>query len=133
MINSCDFEEKWILNDNDCLTVWLRYADDTFTLFPNKDSAINFLHHLNGPHNNIQFTIEFQLNCEIPFLDVLVRRNQNNSFSTAINRKKRLLAFTLNGPPLHHLSIRLILSAHFPVVVSTSVNQPLYYNLPLMI
>ena len=88
MINSCDFEEKWVLNDNDCLTVWLRYADDTFTLFPNKDLAINFLHHLNGPHNNIQFTIEFQLNCEIPSLDVLVRRNQNNSFSIAINGKK---------------------------------------------
>ena len=87
MINSCDFEEKWVLNDKDCLTVWLRYADDTFTLFHNKDSAINFLHHLNGPHN-IQFTIEFQLNCEIPSLDVLVRRNQNNSFSIAINGKK---------------------------------------------
>ena len=44
--------------------------------------------------------------------------------------KKRSLGFTLNGTPLHHVSIRLISSAHFLIVVS--VHQKLYYSLPLM-
>ena len=37
----------------------------------------------------MQFTIEFEQNCEIPFLEVLVKRKQNNSFSTSIYRKKK--------------------------------------------
>ena len=39
-------------------------------------------------HDNIQFTIEFEQNQEIPFLDVSVKRQDNNSFSTSIYRKK---------------------------------------------
>lgn len=46
--------------------------------------------------------------------------------------KKRSLGCTLNGTPLHHVSIRLISSTHFLIVVSASVHQKLYYSLPLM-
>ena len=31
-------------------TVWFRYVDDTFTLFPNKDTAVQFLSYLNTRH-----------------------------------------------------------------------------------
>ena len=61
---------------------------DTFTLFRNKDRAIKFLHYLNSRHGSIQFTIEFQNNQQIPFLDVSIKRQDNNSFSTFIYRKK---------------------------------------------
>ena len=84
----CHFEEKWVLNSSNFPTVWFRYVDDTFTLFRNKDTAIKFLHYLNSRHENIQFTIEFEHNQEIPFLDVSVKRHDNNSFSTSIYRKK---------------------------------------------
>ena len=84
----CHFQEKWVLNSSDRPSVWFRYVDDTFTLFRNKDMAINFLHYLNSRHKNIQFTVEFENNYEIPFLDVLVKRHENNSFSTSIYRKK---------------------------------------------
>ena len=80
----------------------------------------------------MQFTIEFEQNCEIPFLQVLVKRKQNNSFSTSIYRQKSALAFTLNATPLHLVSTRLISSAHFLIIVSTSVHQPRYYSLLLM-
>ena len=79
----CYFEEKWVMNNIDCPTVWFRYVDDTFTLFRNKDTAIKFLHYLNSRHVNIQFTIEFEQNQEIPFLDVSIKRH-NNSFSTSM-------------------------------------------------
>ena len=69
-------------------TIQFRYVDDTFTLFNNKDTAVQFLSYLNSRHKNIQFTIEFEQDYEIPFLDVLIKRHLNNSFSTSIYRKK---------------------------------------------
>ena len=84
----CDFEEKWVMNNGARPTIWFRYVDDTFTLFPNKDTAVQFLSYLNTRHKNIQFTTEFEQDEEIPFLDVLIKRQPNNSFSTSIYRKK---------------------------------------------
>ena len=57
-------------------------------MFHNKDSANDFLHYLNSCHSNIKFTIEFEQNNTIPFLDILVTRNQNNTFMTSIYRKQ---------------------------------------------
>ena len=84
----CDFEEKWLLNAKVSPLFWNRYVDDTFTMFHNKDSANEFLHYLNSCHSNIKFTIEFEQNNAIPFLDILVTRIQNNAFVTSIYRKK---------------------------------------------
>ena len=47
-------------------TIGLRYVDDTFTLFDNKDNAVQFLDYLNGRHDHIKFTIEFEQHSEIP-------------------------------------------------------------------
>ena len=62
---------------------WNRYVDDTFTMFHNQDSANEFLHYLNGCHSNIKFTIEFEQNNAIPFLDILITRNQNSISASA--------------------------------------------------
>ena len=84
----CDFEEKWVMKNIDQPTVWFRFVDDTFTLFKNKNDALSFLHYLNGRHNNINFTTEFEQNEEIPFLDILLKHNLDSPFSTSIYRKK---------------------------------------------
>ena len=60
---------------------WNRYVDGTFTMFHNKDSANEFLYYLNSCHSNIN-------SIAIPFLDILVTRNQSNTFMTSIYRKK---------------------------------------------
>ena len=49
----CDFEEKWVMNNGDRPTIWFRYVNDTFTLFQNKDTAVQFLSYLNSRHKNI--------------------------------------------------------------------------------
>ena len=69
-------------------TIWFRYVDDTFTLFPNKGTAVQFLSYLNSRHTKIQFTTEFEQDQDIPFLGILIKRQSNNSFSTSIYRKK---------------------------------------------
>ena len=83
----CDFEEKWVLNNNASPSIWFRYVDDTFTLFDSKNTATQFLHYLNNCHANIKFTVEFEDNSTMPFLDILIKRH-DRTFSTSIYRKK---------------------------------------------
>ena len=105
----CDFGEKWLVNAKISPSFWNRYVDDTFTVFNNKDSANEFLHYLNSCHSNIKFTIEFKQNNAIPFLDILVTPNQNNTFMTSIYRKKTCVlsqVSTRNGIPSLHESTK---------------------------
>ena len=79
----CHFEEKWVLNNNARPSVWFRYVDETFT-------ATQFLHYLNNCHANIKFTVEFEENSTIPFLDILIKRH-NHTFSDDIYLPKENL------------------------------------------
>ena len=50
----------------------LRYADDTFILWPHDNEALEgFLHHLNSLRPTIKFTLEVKYGT-LPFLDVKV-------------------------------------------------------------
>jgi len=84
----CHFEEKWVFNASVRPSFWYRYVDDTFTMFDSKDTAKEFLRYLNSRHNSIKFTIEFEQDNEISFLDILVKRCPDNSFMTSVYRKK---------------------------------------------
>ena len=72
-----------------------RYVDDTFMLFRNRFSAEQFLEFANTAHNNINFTIEFEDNNKLPFLDTLVTRNDDH-FTTSVFRKKTYTGLGLN-------------------------------------
>ena len=84
----CHFEERWVINGKVRPSLWYRYVDDTFTMFDSKDTACEFLQYLNSRHHSIKFTIEFEQDNVIPFLDILVKRCPNNTFVTSIYRKK---------------------------------------------
>ena len=84
----CNFEEKWVMTGNIQPSIWFRYVDDTFTMFDNKITANQFLQYLNSCHNNIKFTIEFEENDQIPFLDVLIKHSEQRKLSTSVYRKK---------------------------------------------
>ena len=86
----CDFEEKWIkTNLRLHPTLWYRYVDDTFALFDTKDNANEFLKYLNTRHTSIKFTIEFEQDKEIPFLDILIKRCQNNTFLSSVSKPQK--------------------------------------------
>lgn len=66
---------------------WFRYVDDTFVLFDGpKEEIPNILQTLNSIDPCIQFTAEIEVNNEISFLDVLIRRDL--VFSTKVFRKE---------------------------------------------
>ena len=84
----CHFEEKWLMNSRFCPSLWFRYVDDTFTMFDSKDNANEFLSFLNSRHDSIKFTLEFEEDNKIPFLDILLKRCLDNTFSTSVYRRK---------------------------------------------
>ncbi|BHF75020.1 hypothetical protein SprV_0501811300 [Sparganum proliferum] len=53
--------------------LWVRHVDDTFVII-NQDRIGEFTQHLNSIFPNIQFTMEEEKDCQLSFLDVLVRR-----------------------------------------------------------
>ena len=63
-----------------------RYIDDTFVLFSSSDHVKKFHHYLNSRHRNMTFTYEVEEGNKLPFLDVLINRDQDR-FSTSLYRK----------------------------------------------
>jgi hypothetical protein len=95
-------------------SVWLRYVDDTFVVWPHGPSRLqDFISHLNSLSPSIQFTIEMESDSAIAFLDVQVIRKET-TLATNVCRKPthtgRYLNFNPNHPP--HVKRGLIQSLH---------------------
>ena len=67
--------------------VWLRYVDDVFCVFTiPREKILEFYTRINRWHPNLQFTVEFESNNSIAFLDVLVTQEQEK-LTTSLYRK----------------------------------------------
>ena len=66
--------------------MYYRYVDDIFAVFNNEDECNEFFSHLNSLHPSLRFTFEKECNRTLPFLDVLVEKN-DHEFVTSIYRK----------------------------------------------
>ena len=68
-------------------SLWIRYVDDTFDIWPHGSAPLKIFHeHLNQQCPSIQFTIKTEDNGKIPFLDVLITQN-GTQLSTLVYRK----------------------------------------------
>ena len=67
--------------------VFLRYVDDIFCIFDNKNTLNHFYNDINAVHPNLKFSVELEQNKQLAFLDVLLTRH-NNEIETAVYRKK---------------------------------------------
>ncbi len=76
-----DFIECYALNSCDltiCPKFYRRYLDDCFLLFEGDMHTVQlFLQHLNSINNRVRFTVETENNRCLPFLDILIHRNDN--------------------------------------------------------
>ena len=93
----CSLEERML---DDCPLAYhplfySRYVDDTFLLFRDKYQADSFLEYANGLHSNIRFTIEYENDNRLPFLDILITRADDH-FNTTIFRKKTFTGLGTN-------------------------------------
>ena len=93
----CYYESLWL---DECPPIfkpiyYRRYVDDCFLLFRDKEHASLFLNYLNTRHKNITFTIEHEVDQCLPFLDVLVHK-ENNKLYTNVYRKQTYTGLGLN-------------------------------------
>ena len=68
-------------------TLLVKYVDDILAIIP-KNSIIQTLTKLNNFHHKIQFTYETTTNNKLPYLDLLIIINNNNSIDTDWYTKK---------------------------------------------
>ena len=87
----CHFEEQLLQHCPSTFapTYYRRYLDDTFAVFSEPQHAEQFFEFINSHHDAIKFTMERENNKELPFLDMKIKRNTNNSdqFTTSVYRK----------------------------------------------
>ena len=69
--------------------------DDIFLVFRSHDHIEPFLNYLNSRHANIEFTSEIEIDCKLPFLDVLIS-HCNGVFTTSVYRKPTFTGLTTN-------------------------------------
>ena len=78
-------------------------------MFDSKTGAERFPHYLNNRHANIKLTMVVVENQEIPFLNVLLKRNKKKTLSQQRSTDRKLLRVSSQiGTPLHPGTIKFI-------------------------
>ncbi|XP_062700128.1 uncharacterized protein LOC134284823 [Aedes albopictus] len=77
--------EKRLENNKQLPEVWWRYVDDVFSIVK-KHLLPEILNNINNAHKNIEFTCEIEQNNQLPFLDILIVK-QESTLSFEIYRK----------------------------------------------
>ena len=67
--------------------LWLRFIDDTFIIIKS-DNVKKFFAHIISIEASIKFTIEYEKEDTLPFLDILVMKNKSGILETKIYRKE---------------------------------------------
>ncbi|XP_022108452.1 uncharacterized protein LOC110988853 [Acanthaster planci] len=102
-----EFEQTALFSADLKPSVWIRYVDDTFVVWPHSPQDLQlFLQHLNSQHNDIQFTMEKEQHGRIAFLDVEVSRLPDGTLSRTVYRKPTHTDRYLNNWSFHHPSIK---------------------------
>ena len=96
----CEFERKHMVELKKLgVKRWLRYVDDIFATFANKEDAEKVLEFINKQHPNLKFTVEDEKDQQLAFLDVMVKRNSHEYYTT-LYRKPTFTGVYLNWTSL---------------------------------
>jgi hypothetical protein len=84
-----DFEEKFVKTAPEDIkpTFYRRYVDDILVGFQDPTNIDKFWQHINEKHQNIKFTTELESEGRISFLDILIKKEEEDT-STSTYRKK---------------------------------------------
>lgn len=84
-----DFESKALSSTLFKPKLWKRFVDDTCSIWQHGPNELDlFFQHLNNQSYSIKFTMEREVGGCLPFLDVLVFRKVDGSFSHEVYWKK---------------------------------------------
>ncbi|XP_011859451.1 PREDICTED: uncharacterized protein LOC105556945 [Vollenhovia emeryi] len=115
-------------------STWSQYVDDTvqymttfFIWNHGRETLPHFLTFINSQHPNIQFTMETEQNSQIPFLDVLVRRNEDGTLSHNVYRKPTHTDRYLHANSHHHPAQKNSVISSL-VHIALSISEPAALN-----
>ena len=98
------FEIRAIESSANPPLLWRRFVDDTFVIMK-KCHREEFLQHLNSVDKNIQFTVEESVpEGALPFLDILIKPDQEGRLHTTVYRKPTYTDQYLHWDSLHPVS-----------------------------
>jgi hypothetical protein len=101
-----DFETNIISKQNLKPSVWWRYVDDVFSIWPHGSELLDtFLNDINDKEETITFTMEKEYNNTLPFLDVLISKN-DTGYETQVYRKPTHTNRYLNFKSNHNINIK---------------------------
>lgn len=84
-----DFETEALASTPLHPKIWKRFVNDTFVDWQyGRDSLDSFLSHLNNQSESIKFIMEIEVNGSLPFLDGLISKKGDGTFSHQVYRKK---------------------------------------------
>ena len=90
-----DLEVEIIKKLDFTVPVYYRYLDDTILFIP-KDKINSIVDEFNNYHERLKFTFEIENNNSIPFLNILIIRNNDNTIYTNWYRKNTFSGRSLN-------------------------------------
>jgi hypothetical protein len=96
------FEKKAIDQATHKPVCWFRYVDDTFVIWPHGQEKLKeFLNHLSGLHNKIQFTMEKE-ESHLTFLDFDIYKKMYGSLGHKVYQKSNHTNLYLHQNSHHH-------------------------------
>ena len=99
------FEEMALGSTSLNPSMWLRYVDDTFILWPHQEDVQILLDHVNSIRPSIQFTMEKKQDNKLPVLDVLLTRTEQG-FRSSVYRKPTFTGQYLNFNSHHPYTVK---------------------------
>ncbi len=99
------FEEMALGSTSLKPSMWLRYIDDTFILWPHQEHVQKLLDNMNSIRPSIQFTKEKEQDNKLPFLAVLVTRPEQGVRSF-VYRNPSFTGLYLNCNSLHPYKVK---------------------------
>ena len=124
--------EHQLLSQTHCTVhIWKRYVDDCIAILPNNQVTL-FSNYINSIDGNIQFTCEEEVNQQLPYLDLLLHRQQNGSIKFSVFRKETHTGKYLSYNSYHHEShkrsvITSLVSRAFKLCSSDMLEEELDY------
>ena len=91
-----------------------------------QNTVRNLLHHINNQDPHIQFTVEPTKQGSLPFLDTLVTKEPDNTFSTTVYRKPTHTDQYLHWDSNHHITAKQSIYntlAHRAKIVSSTQDK----------
>ena len=100
------FEQRVITTALHPPRVWKRYVDDTLVVQQQKHQE-EFLHHINTVDPSIQFTVEeAKEDGSIPFLDTIIRPEEDGRFTIGVYRKPTHTGLYLPWDSNHNIAAK---------------------------